>query len=113
MFDPDDGTVVGAIGAHGRIGAGAREIGYWVRANRINRGYATEAAAALVKVAFEIEKLVRIEIHCDPKNLASAAVPRKLGFTHALMVPNCVRDPSLGPRDTSVWVLKRSLGAEG
>jgi RimJ/RimL family protein N-acetyltransferase len=33
-------------------------------------------------VAFELIHLHRIEIHCDPANVASAAVPRKLGFTH-------------------------------
>ncbi len=42
----------------------------------------TESTAALIKVAFEIIHIHRIEIHCDPRNTASAAVPRKLGFTH-------------------------------
>jgi RimJ/RimL family protein N-acetyltransferase len=33
-------------------------------------------------VAFEILLIHRLEIHCDPRNLASASIPRKLGFTH-------------------------------
>ena len=42
----------------------------------------TESTAALIKVAFEIVHVHRIEIHCDPRNIASASVPRKLGFIH-------------------------------
>ena len=42
----------------------------------------TESTAALIKVAFEIVRVHRLEIHCDPGNAASAAIPRKLGFTH-------------------------------
>jgi RimJ/RimL family protein N-acetyltransferase len=48
----------------------------------INKGLVTESTAALVKVAFEIVHVHRLEIHCDPGNHASAAIPRKLGFTH-------------------------------
>jgi RimJ/RimL family protein N-acetyltransferase len=48
----------------------------------INRGLVTESTAALVKVAFEVIHVHRLEIHCDPANLASAAIPRKLGFVH-------------------------------
>ena len=48
----------------------------------INKGLVTESSAALVQVAFEIIHVHRVEIHCDPGNLASASIPRKLGFTH-------------------------------
>jgi RimJ/RimL family protein N-acetyltransferase len=58
------------------------EIGYWVHKDHSNQGLVTESTAALVKVAFEIIHVHRIEIHCDPQNTASAAIPRKLGFTH-------------------------------
>lgn len=50
--------------------------------NSLTRDWQTEASAALVRVAFEIEKVNRVEIHCNPRNLANAAVPRKLGFTY-------------------------------
>jgi RimJ/RimL family protein N-acetyltransferase len=63
------------------VGEGAREIGYWIHAGHINQGLATEASAALVRVGFEIDRVSRIEIHCDPANVRSAAVPKKLGFT--------------------------------
>ena len=48
----------------------------------INQGFATEVSAALVRAAFEIMDARRVEIHCDPLNHRSAAVPRKLGFIH-------------------------------
>src|SRR6185295_11824372 len=58
------------------------EIGYWIHKDYINQGLVTESTAALIKVAFEIIHIHRLEIHCDPENFASAAIPRKLGFTH-------------------------------
>jgi RimJ/RimL family protein N-acetyltransferase len=81
MFSSDESVVVGGIGSHVRVGPNAREIGYWVRKDHTGRGLATEAVAALVRVGFEVDRLARMEIHCDPKNVRSAAIARKLGFT--------------------------------
>jgi RimJ/RimL family protein N-acetyltransferase len=76
---------------------------YWVRADRINQGIATETAAALTRVAFEADKLDRVEIHCDADNVRSAAVPRKLGFTHEATLRR--RKVAGKVRDTLVWTL--------
>jgi RimJ/RimL family protein N-acetyltransferase len=105
IFDHQESRVIGAIGFHQRIGAGAGEIGYWLHVDKIRQGMMTEAAGALVKIGFELRQLRRIEVHCDPKNLGSAGVPRSLGFNHALIIPKCVREPTVHPRDTSVWVM--------
>ncbi|MGK4580074.1 GNAT family N-acetyltransferase [Kitasatospora sp. HPMI-4] len=78
--DDRPGSVVGAFGLHGRIGAGALEIGYWVAVDHVGRGLATTAAGALTEAALALPGIVRLEIHCDEGNLASAAVPRKLGY---------------------------------
>jgi RimJ/RimL family protein N-acetyltransferase len=64
----------------------------------------TESTAALVKVAFELIHVHRLEIHCDPENFASAAVPRKLGFTHEGTLRAKTRFLD-GWRDTMVWAL--------
>jgi len=57
------------------------EIGYWVRSDRTGRGYATAAARALTRAALQASPLVhRVQIRCDPANLASAAIPPKLGY---------------------------------
>jgi RimJ/RimL family protein N-acetyltransferase len=82
IFNPEETRVVGGTGLHKRVGDQAYEIGYWIDREMINQGYATEAAGALVKAAFEIMHARRVEIHCDPMNHRSAAVPRKLGFVH-------------------------------
>ncbi len=82
IFNRGETTALGSTGLHTRAGGNAREIGYWVRADHAGQGVATEAAAALTRVAFDINGVQRVEIHCDVRNLASAAVPRKLGFVH-------------------------------
>lgn len=81
IFARGDGArVVGSTGLHPRLGGRAREIGYWIRADAIGRGLATESTSALTRVGFELEALDAIEIHCDEANVRSAAVPRKLGY---------------------------------
>jgi RimJ/RimL family protein N-acetyltransferase len=82
LFEDDgDGEVVGGFGLHDRRGPGILEIGYWVRSDRTGRGYATAGARALTDAALDAFPAVdRIEIRCDPVNVASAAVPLKLGY---------------------------------
>jgi RimJ/RimL family protein N-acetyltransferase len=82
IFTPDEAEIVGGIGMHVRGGREARELGYWIAKARAGTGLAAEAAAALVRVCFEVERLERVEIHCDEGNERSAAIPRKLGFRH-------------------------------
>lgn len=72
--------LVGGTGIHFRIGPGAAEIGYWVRAGEERRGVATEMAAAMTRVGFEILGLRKMAIHCMTSNVASARVAAKLGF---------------------------------
>jgi RimJ/RimL family protein N-acetyltransferase len=82
IFDRDESRVVGGTGLHTRLKDNALEIGYWLHKDFINQGLVTESTAALTKVAFEIYHVERVEIHCAVENLASAAVPRKLGYVH-------------------------------
>ena len=78
-----DGETVGSIGLMGRIGPGALEIGYWVSVAHSGRGIVTMSARALTEAARAIDGCTRVEIHCDEANLASAAIPRRLGYTLA------------------------------
>ena len=103
IFSRDETEVLGGTGLHTRLGPDAREIGYWVRADRINQGIAAEASAALTRVVFEVDKLDRVEIHCDAENVRSAAVPRKLGFTHEATLRR--RKVAGKVRDTLIWTL--------
>jgi RimJ/RimL family protein N-acetyltransferase len=82
IFNQDETEVLGGTGLHTRAGQGAREIGYWIHQDYVNQGLATESTAALVRVAFEIDQVQRVIIHCNPENVRSAAIPARLGFTH-------------------------------
>ena len=80
IFAADESEQLGGSGLHPRTGPGGFDIGYFVRADATRRGFATETAAALTRVGFEVCGADRIEIHVDPRNTASLGVPRKLGF---------------------------------
>jgi RimJ/RimL family protein N-acetyltransferase len=80
IFDSGGSVLLGNTGLHARVGPRALEIGYWIRSDRAREGLATEAAAALTRVAFDICGIDRVEIHVEPANEASLGVPRKLGF---------------------------------
>jgi RimJ/RimL family protein N-acetyltransferase len=105
IFNRENTRILGGCGLHRRIGPDALEIGYWIDKDHLNRGLATEASAALVKVAFEIEMVQRVEIHCDPLNVASAAVPRKLGFENEATLRK--RQPSTqgSLHDAMIWTI--------
>ncbi len=100
-----EGQVVGGTGLHDRIGEFGREIGYWTDQAHEGKGYVTEWCAALLRVGFDVLALDRIEIHCDPENERSAAVPRRLGFTHEATLPRRTAGVDGQPRDTMIWTL--------
>jgi RimJ/RimL family protein N-acetyltransferase len=105
VFNREETQVLGSSGLYTRVGPGAREIGYWIHQGHINQGLATEAAAALTRVAFVIDTVARVEIHCDPHNVRSLAIPRKLGFYHEATLRYRAQTPDGRPRDTMVWTL--------
>jgi len=105
IFSRDEREVWGGTGLHTRLGQGALEIGYWVHVAHINQGLATETSAALTKVAFEVHRVKRVEIHCDAHNTRSASVPRKLGFVHEATLRHRDVDYQGVPRDTMIWSL--------
>lgn len=80
IFDRDEREQLGGTGLHPRVGPGGLEIGYFVRASAARRGIATEAAAVLTRVGFDVCEADRIEIRIDPNNTRSFGIPRKLGF---------------------------------
>ena len=76
-----DGAHIGNIGLHRRGTADSIEIGYWLHVDHTGHGYITEASEALTTLAFEQPGIERVAIHHDRANVASGAVPRRLGFT--------------------------------
>jgi RimJ/RimL family protein N-acetyltransferase len=105
IFDPIEKQVIGGTGLHTSVEGNAREIGYWIHVMHINRGLASEATGALIRVAFEIDKVDRVEIHCGPKNIRSVTIPKKLGFQYEATLKRRYVTADGGPRDTMIWSL--------
>jgi ribosomal-protein-serine acetyltransferase len=101
-----DGTLAGGCSLMSRIGPGGLEIGYWVHRAWTRRGLATAASAALVEAAFRLPGVDRVEIVHDERNVASAGVPRKLGFTEVGRRPLDLASPE-GTGVGVVWRLVR------
>jgi RimJ/RimL family protein N-acetyltransferase len=107
LIDPAVGTVIGAAGLHTRVGPKAWDLGYWVHPAYTRHGIATAAAGALTEIAFAWPGTARMEIHCDEANLASAGVPRRLGYVCA---ETCDHEPA-APGETGrrmIWVMHRA-----
>jgi RimJ/RimL family protein N-acetyltransferase len=105
ILDSTEREVLGGVGLHPRSQPDALDIGYWLRVDATGRGYATEAASAITRVAFEGLGVPRLEIRCDPRNVRSAAVPRRLGYRHTRTLEKDSTTPDGRPRDTMVWEL--------
>jgi RimJ/RimL family protein N-acetyltransferase len=58
------------------------ELGYVLAPSHWRRGYATEAATAILRFGFEELGLHRITATCDPDNVASARVLEKIGMQY-------------------------------
>jgi RimJ/RimL family protein N-acetyltransferase len=108
IFDHSEQEVLGGTGLHPRIGPGGLEIGYWVRASATRRGVATETAAALTRIGFELCEADRIEIRIEPRNRASFGVPRKLGFAEEATLRRRLPGHRDGPlRDVTIFTMFR------
>lgn len=77
-----DGNLCGGVGLHPSPGHQHAELGYWLGVPFWGRGYATEAAAAVVRYGFEQLQLHRIFASHFEGNVASQRVLQKLGMRH-------------------------------
>ncbi|MDZ5661494.1 GNAT family N-acetyltransferase [Nocardioides sp. S-58] len=78
-----DGTVVGDSMLHLQgTGLSEGEIGWTVVPGQGGRGYATEAAEAVLRLGFEHYGLRRIVANLDARNDRSAALCERLGMRH-------------------------------
>lgn len=68
------------------------EIGYWIRSSCAGRGYASEAAGALVGLARDVLGARRLEICSDARNARSRRVAEKNGFALEGILRNARRD---------------------
>ena len=66
------------------------ELGYIFNPSYHRKGYASEAARALVEYAFQYYKVHRIMARCDPENPASWKLLEKIGFRREGHFKQCV-----------------------
>ena len=113
MLTADGETILGEIdlfprNANDRVVYGESdraEIGYWVRRDMTGRGLVTEGVETIMAVARGLSRIARLEIRCDAANVASSAIPKKLGFT----LEQTLDEPPSGPEkigaQLQIWAL--------
>ena len=108
----DTGRLLGEVSlfprsATGRVALGESdraELGYWMRVDETGRGLVTEAVEALIAAAGRIPRFTLLEIRCDERNVASAAIPRRLAFTLAATLESTGVRPEDGVVQLQLWV---------
>ena len=78
---PDDDRVIG-FGRIAPSGPWTAKLGYAIGADHWGRGYATDAARALLRFAFDSLGRHRVTAAIGPENEASIAVVKRIGFTY-------------------------------
>ncbi len=82
----DTGKVIGEIVLYDFRLKKQADIGYRINKNYWGMGFTPEAGQALMKLAFEVMELDRLQIRCFTNNNGSIKVATKLGFTKEGMV---------------------------
>ena len=109
----DTGAFIGCAGLDARDGA--LELGYWIGEPYWRHGYATEAAHALVDLAFRATVIDALDVSCRVINAASRRVIHKCGFQYSgqgMMNSICVGQVPVERYrlDRKTWVSLRSWG---
>ncbi len=77
-----DEQLLGAVGLVLHVDQAKAELGYWIGRPYWNQGYATEAAAAVLRYGFQEIGMVSIFAHHLVRNPASGRVMQKIGMRH-------------------------------
>jgi RimJ/RimL family protein N-acetyltransferase len=77
-----DSALVGAIGLHLAPQHAHAELGYWLGKPYWNQGYASEAAAAVLRYGLTTLGLNRVHASHFTRNPASGRVMQKIGMTY-------------------------------
>jgi [ribosomal protein S5]-alanine N-acetyltransferase len=104
--DRKTGELMGMISA--RINGCRSDIGYVLGRQYHGKGYATEAARALVSALWRVKSIYRIWATCDIANKASARVLEKAGMRlEGILRKWIIRNVSKKPRDTFCYSMVR------
>ena len=103
----DDDVLMGCMDISIEGDARAGTLGYWLGEPFWGRGYATEAAKAVIDFAFDILKLAEVNASALPENERSMRVLEKAGMVH---IGRQVEDTvERGRVDTEAFVLQRKF----
>ncbi len=91
VVETDTGRVVGSAAV--RL-SGGQDVGYWIAPDAQGNGYAAEATRLLAEWAL-VHGLRRVQLYCDVRNVASAAVALRAGFRYE----GAMRDRMMRPLD--------------
>lgn len=109
IFDKPTGEFLGGTGVHDiRRETASCETGYWIRRDRIGRGYATEACARVLSWALADPNagglgLRRVRIYCSSANIPSSRIPERLGLTPEVRQRQDYYIAGHGPTDRLGW----------
>jgi ribosomal-protein-alanine N-acetyltransferase len=89
----ETGHLIGAVGLmlRSEVGEDCAELGYWIGVPYWSRGFATEAAHAVLSFGFERKRLQRVIGRHLTNNPASGRVLQRLGMTQDDMLQESVR----------------------
>ena len=111
----EDGRIVGLFNISQIVRGPLQSafLGYWVGAPFAGRGYMSQGLALLLRHAFRVLKLHRIEANLQPANAASRRLAKRAGFRKEGLSPRYVK---IGGRwrDHERWAICREdWGARG
>lgn len=89
---------------------GNANIGYVIKYEQWNKGFATEIMQALISYLFNMLKVEQINSTCDIENKASERVMQKAGMKFQGILPNYVIHPniSIEPRDALNYAITKA-----
>lgn len=91
ITDAESGDLLGAIGLAIAPEHAYAEMGYWISREYWNRGLCTEAARAVLELAFDSLSLHRVQARHFTRNAASGRVLQKVGMHFEGMQRDAVR----------------------
>lgn len=86
----EENAVIGHISFHKYFGNHTYEIGWVFNPKYYNKGFATEAAYAIIKHGFESMNLHRVIATCQPENTPSYRIMEKIGMRREGFFKKCI-----------------------
>ncbi|TSB48257.1 GNAT family N-acetyltransferase [Alkalicoccobacillus porphyridii] len=109
----DTNQLIGHISFFPYFGRHTYEIGWVFHPSFYNKGYATEAAAAVIHFAFSNMDIHRIIATCQPENHASYKIMEKIGMRREGHFKKCIPSGSEWWDEYYYAVLREEWGNKG